>query len=165
MKKNFEAYEAINKRFSKEKEALEVKFLAEVKGLITKELAKLEDGEEASVSSGRSDDSSIPTGEYTDAFNRIDKNGEILIYNNHACEDTLAYSDKVSIFDMNVEIQLETLYCLIKHNEKKTITADEILHWHGSDHGIEELAEVLADVINGEYDINQARQEIKDSND
>lgn len=42
----------------------------------------------------------------------------------------------------------------------KKVTASNILNWHGSDHGIEELAQVMADIVNGEYEIETAREEV-----
>jgi len=46
-----------------------------------------------------------------------------------------------------------------KENEEE-VTADDVLFWHGSDHTIEELAQVLADVVNGKYDSNLCKKEI-----
>jgi len=43
---------------------------------------------------------------------------------------------------------------------KFEVTAEDVLHWHGSDHGIEELAEVLADILNGDYPLELAKKEI-----
>ena len=40
------------------------------------------------------------------------------------------------------------------------ITGADVLHWHGSDHGIDELAEVLADILNGDYPLELAKKEI-----
>jgi len=42
------------------------------------------------------------------------------------------------------------------------VTVGKILNWHGSDRGIEELAKVLADVLNGDYDSDVCRDEILD---
>ena len=42
------------------------------------------------------------------------------------------------------------------------ITADEVLLWHGSDNGIEELAQVVADIVNGDYKISYAKEEMRD---
>jgi hypothetical protein len=44
------------------------------------------------------------------------------------------------------------------------MTADDILAWHGSDHGIEELAEILADIANGKYKLKDFRAEVNDYN-
>jgi hypothetical protein len=44
------------------------------------------------------------------------------------------------------------------------MTADDILNWHGSDHGIEELAEILADIANGKYKLKDFRAEVNDYN-
>jgi hypothetical protein len=44
------------------------------------------------------------------------------------------------------------------------MSADEILAWHGSDHGIEELAEILADIANGKYKLKDFRAEVNDYN-
>ena len=43
----------------------------------------------------------------------------------------------------------------------KKITANDVLNWHGSDHGIKELAQVVADIVNGDYSINLAKEEIE----
>jgi len=40
------------------------------------------------------------------------------------------------------------------------ITGEQILDWHGSDHSIEELAQILADVLNWDYSISTARKDI-----
>lgn len=44
------------------------------------------------------------------------------------------------------------------------MSAEDILNWHGSDHGIEELAEILADIANGDYKLKQFRAEVSDYN-
>ena len=49
--------------------------------------------------------------------------------------------------------------------KEKKISAYAILNWHGSDHDINELAEVMADILNGDYSIELARKEIGDYND
>lgn len=49
--------------------------------------------------------------------------------------------------------------CYIIPMEK--ITANDVLHWHGSDHDIKELAQVVADIVNGDYAINNAKEEIE----
>ena len=41
------------------------------------------------------------------------------------------------------------------------ITAKDVLHWHGSDHDIKELAQVVADIVNGDYAIDLAKEEIE----
>ena len=43
------------------------------------------------------------------------------------------------------------------------ITGNDILNWHGSDHGIEELAEVIAEILNGTYSVEQAREDVENS--
>lgn len=40
------------------------------------------------------------------------------------------------------------------------ITGADVLQWHGSDHGIEELADVLAEILNGDYPLGLAQKEI-----
>jgi hypothetical protein len=54
--------------------------------------------------------------------------------------------------------------CLDNEPDLKKITAIDVLNWHGSEHGIQELAKVLADIVNGEYDISLCKQEILDCN-
>ena len=49
--------------------------------------------------------------------------------------------------------------------KQKKISAYAILNWHGSDHDINELAEVMADILNGDYSIELAREEIGDFQD
>tara|TARA_R100000655_G_scaffold30698_1_gene61679 strand:- start:258 stop:419 length:162 start_codon:yes stop_codon:yes gene_type:complete len=49
--------------------------------------------------------------------------------------------------------------------KEKKISAYAILNWHGSDHGIEELAEVMANILNGDYPTELAREEIGDFQD
>lgn len=44
------------------------------------------------------------------------------------------------------------------------MTADDVLAWHGSDHGIKELAQILADLANGRYKLKQFRAEVSDYN-
>ena len=46
-----------------------------------------------------------------------------------------------------------------------TVKASHILAWHGSDHDIDELAQYLADLLNGELTIKESRTEILDYND
>ena len=48
----------------------------------------------------------------------------------------------------------------IKPDSLGIITPQQVLDWHGSDHSIEELAAILAGVLNGTYLIYTARQEI-----
>lgn len=43
------------------------------------------------------------------------------------------------------------------------ITGSDILNWHGSDHGIEELAEVMAEILNGTYSVEDARKDVENS--
>jgi hypothetical protein len=45
------------------------------------------------------------------------------------------------------------------------VTGEMILNWHGSDHGINELAETMAEILNGEYSVECARQDMLDYND
>ena len=40
------------------------------------------------------------------------------------------------------------------------VTAEDILEWHGSDHTIEELVEVMADILNGDYPLQLTKKEI-----
>jgi|TARA_R110000772_G_scaffold225606_1_gene336255 hypothetical protein len=42
----------------------------------------------------------------------------------------------------------------------KKVKSIDILNWHGSDHSIEELAEIMAEILNGEYPVELAREEI-----
>ena len=42
------------------------------------------------------------------------------------------------------------------------LTAEEVLHWHGSDHDIEELAQVVAELVNGDYPLALAKKEMRD---
>ena len=49
--------------------------------------------------------------------------------------------------------------------KQKKLSSHAILNWHGSDHGIEELAEVMANILNGDYPIELAREEIADFQD
>jgi hypothetical protein len=46
----------------------------------------------------------------------------------------------------------------------RKITADDVLNWHGSEHGIEEMAEILADVANGDYKPKLLKEEIAEYN-
>ena len=43
------------------------------------------------------------------------------------------------------------------------ITKEDVLVWHGSDHDKTELAQVVAEVVNGDYPIDQLRSDIKNS--
>jgi hypothetical protein len=45
------------------------------------------------------------------------------------------------------------------------VTAEQILNWHGSDHDIEELAQTMADILNGEYATETAKEEILSYNE
>ena len=45
---------------------------------------------------------------------------------------------------------------------KSKITADQVLAWHGSEHGLRELAEILADIANGDYKLKDFRAEVSD---
>lgn len=54
----------------------------------------------------------------------------------------------------SIDVQDEMEY------EPTTVTAMDVLNWHGSDHSIEEMAQVLADVVNGKYDPELCKQEI-----
>ena len=49
--------------------------------------------------------------------------------------------------------------------KQNKISAYDILNWHGSDHDIDELAEVMADIINGDYSIELAKEDIGDYQD
>tara|TARA_R100001530_G_scaffold1334_1_gene2361 strand:- start:38 stop:244 length:207 start_codon:yes stop_codon:yes gene_type:complete len=42
----------------------------------------------------------------------------------------------------------------------KDIDYRDVLNWHGSDHGVEELAKVIADVVNGDYWLEWLRNDI-----
>ena len=43
-----------------------------------------------------------------------------------------------------------------------TIDSEDVLNWHGSDHSIDELAETLSEILNGDYSIKNARKDILD---
>ena len=47
----------------------------------------------------------------------------------------------------------------------KRVTGSDILNWHGSDHSIEELADTMAEIVNGEYSIEGAKEDILNSSD
>ena len=47
----------------------------------------------------------------------------------------------------------------------RKVTASDILNWHGSDHSIEELADTMAEIINGDYSIDGAKEDILNSSD
>ena len=49
--------------------------------------------------------------------------------------------------------------------QKRKLTGWDVLNWHGSDHEINELAQVLADILNGDYPIELAKEEIGDYNE
>jgi len=42
------------------------------------------------------------------------------------------------------------------------ITAEQVLEWHGSDHDMYELAQMVADIVNGNYPVELARQDLED---
>ena len=42
------------------------------------------------------------------------------------------------------------------------ITAEQVLEWHGSDHNMCELAQMVADMVNGDYPVELARQDLED---
>jgi len=44
--------------------------------------------------------------------------------------------------------------------KKEWIETEDVLNWHGSDHDIEELAEYLAGIINGEISIETAYSDV-----
>lgn len=47
-----------------------------------------------------------------------------------------------------------------RYDENNEITSEQILAWHGSDHSMEELAECMAEILNGTYALETARKEI-----
>ena len=49
--------------------------------------------------------------------------------------------------------------------ETTKIKAEDVMHWLGSDNDTSELAQVVADLVNGEYPIELAKQEIADLKD
>ena len=51
-----------------------------------------------------------------------------------------------------------------KHTPDK-VTSEDVMHWLGSDHDTSELAQVVADLVNGEYPVKLAKQEITDLRD
>ena len=42
------------------------------------------------------------------------------------------------------------------------ITAEQVLEWHGSDHDMHELAQMVADIVNGNYPVELAKQDLED---
>ena len=44
----------------------------------------------------------------------------------------------------------------------KMITAEQVLEWHGSDHNMYELAQMVADMVNGDYPVELAKQDLED---
>ncbi len=50
-------------------------------------------------------------------------------------------------------------------DKKRKVTGSDILNWHGSDHSIEELADTMAEIVNGEYSIEGAKEDILNSSD
>jgi len=51
------------------------------------------------------------------------------------------------------------------NSKEEKVTANDVLFWHGSDHDIEELAGILADVVNGEYNADLCKEEILNMKD
>jgi hypothetical protein len=112
--------------YHQEKEALEKKYSELFKHHLNNELSKLEQDELAHVSGCSCDGDGIATGTYSDAFNKIDCNGRITIYNNNECKGSLAYgTDESSIFKQPVDVQIETLLSLVKYNEEKQMTEQD----------------------------------------
>ena len=68
--------------------------------------------------------------------------------------DSYAKDDPTSTWDIIIENMLYNL------ETPKRITGMDVLNWHGSDHTIEELADVLAEILNGEYELSLAKEEI-----
>ena len=44
----------------------------------------------------------------------------------------------------------------------KKVTTEDVLNWHGSEHSIDELAEIIRDIINGDYTIDNIRKDVRD---
>ena len=47
-------------------------------------------------------------------------------------------------------------------NVEPKVTVAHVLNWHGDDHNIDELAKVLANILNGDYDPQLCKKEILD---
>ena len=47
-------------------------------------------------------------------------------------------------------------------SKERKLTVDEVLGWHGEDNDIEDLAEYLCAILNGEWEVEKAYQEILD---
>ena len=45
-------------------------------------------------------------------------------------------------------------------SKKRKLTVQEVLMWHGEQNGIEELAEYLCSILNGEWDLDKAYEEV-----
>lgn len=45
-------------------------------------------------------------------------------------------------------------------NNNKTLTAQDVLNWHGSDGNITDLADYLANILNGKQSVADAKEEI-----
>jgi len=74
------------------------------------------------------------------------------------------YMDALNNQEIDVE---ETFMSYVTGSIKPTqndvmITGMDVLNWHGSDHNIEELADVLAEILNGDYDLSDAKSDIGD---
>jgi len=118
--------EKLIKEYQADKKAFDGKYKELIKHHLKNELDKLEQDEIAPVSSDNCDGNGIATGTYADAFNEIDYNGSILIYNNNKCVSSLAFGeDEDSIFNQPLEVQIETLLSLSYYNEEKQMTEQD----------------------------------------
>ena len=122
MKELIELFEDGQKRLEEE---FHTRFVVAIK----KELAQLNDDEVVKLSSTACEFESIPTGEYTDAINEINKEGFApCVYNHLACDcDSFAHNEPVSVFDYPVEVLKHVLTSLVEHNANRPKLVQQIL--------------------------------------
>ena len=65
-----------------------------------------------------------------------------------------------SLVNDGVVLLLDVITLVNELRDITKVTALDVMNWHGSEHNIEELAEYLADVINGDISIETAREDI-----
>jgi len=112
----------IIEKYKTELEAFENACRRELEQAIRDELDKLEDGESIPLNSHNCDGSGIAILTYSDAINRVNKDGGCIIYNNNECSDGIAHDD-ADVFGFPLEVTVEILKSVREHMSKRELLA------------------------------------------
>jgi hypothetical protein len=100
----------IIEKYNKEKERFEDACRIPLEQEIKDHLSKLDEGEEIPLSSSNCDGNGIAVLVYSDTINKVDKEGNCIVYNNYDCDPECSADGNV--FGWSLEVTIEILKCV-----------------------------------------------------